>query len=95
MSRDPAGSDQESRTPAEIVAEVQSIVGGKGEVLGARKLPSGVIALIFKSVEAKEQWKNQGRVATVFGPGATIKERTLDMIVFRFPTGAISKIQPE
>jgi hypothetical protein len=37
------------------VAEIQSTAGGKGKILGARKLPSGAIALTFKSAEAKNQ----------------------------------------
>ena len=50
------GADtQNNRTATEIVAEVQSTTGGKGEIIRARKLPSGTIALIFKSIEAKNQ----------------------------------------
>jgi hypothetical protein len=86
---------QSERTAAEIVAGIKSTEGGRGEIIGARKLPSGAFALTFKSAEAKDQWKDQGKVTSVFGPGASIKESTLDVIVFGFPLGAISKLQPE
>jgi hypothetical protein len=92
---DQGTSTQHNKSAAEIVAEVQSSAGGKGEVIGARKLPSGAIALTFKSVEAKNQWKDQGKIADVFGPGAAIKESTLDVIVFGFPAKAISGLRPE
>lgn len=86
-----------NKTAAEIVADIQSTAGGKGEIIGARKLPSGAIALTFKSAEAKDQWKDKekGNVASVFGLGASIKENTLDVIVFGFPAKAISGLQPE
>ena len=32
---------------------------------------------------------------SVFGPGLLIKESTLDVIIFRFPLGVISKLQPD
>jgi hypothetical protein len=92
---DEGTSAQSNKSAAEIVAEVQSSAGGKGEIIGARKLPSGAIALTFKSVEAKNQWKDQDKVASVFGLGATIKETTLDVIVFGFPARAISGLRPE
>ena len=34
-------------------------------------------------------------MTSIFGPGVTIKERTLDMIVFGFPVGVISKLSLE
>jgi hypothetical protein len=52
---DEGTSTQSNKSAAEIVAEVQSSAGGKGEIIGARKLLSGAIALTFKSVEAKNQ----------------------------------------
>ena len=45
---------QGDQLAAEIVANIKSTEGGKGEVVGARKLLSRVIALMFKSVEAKD-----------------------------------------
>jgi hypothetical protein len=95
VTQAPGVSLQNSKTTAEIVADIQSTEGGKGEIVGAKKLPSGAIALTFKSLEAKDQWKGQGKVACVFGPGSAIRESTLDVIVFGFPPGAISKLQPE
>jgi hypothetical protein len=92
---DQGTSPQHSKSAAEIVAEVQSSAGGKGEDIGARKLPSGAIALTFKSVEAKNQGKDQGKINDIFGPGAAIKESTLDVIVFGFPAKAISGLHPE
>ena len=70
VTRDEGTSAQSDKSAAEIVAEVQSSAGGNGEIIGARKLPSGAIALTFKSVEAKNQWKDQGKVTSVFGPGS-------------------------
>jgi len=95
VSRDQAANTESTKTVAEIVAEVRSVPGGKGEIVGTRKLPSGDVALTFKSAEAKEYWKDQGALASIFGPGATIKERTLDVIVFGFPAKAISGLSPE
>ena len=95
MTCDEGTSAQSNKSAAEIVAEVQSSAGGKGEIIRARKLPSGAIALTFKSVEAKNQWKDQEKVTSVFGPGATIRESTLDVIVFGFPAKAISGLRPE
>ena len=95
VTRDEGTSAQSNKSAAEIVAEVQSSAGGNGEIIGARKLPSGAIALTFKSVEAKNQWKDQGKVTSVFGQGAAIRESTLDVIVFGFPAKAISGLRPE
>jgi hypothetical protein len=95
VTQAPGVSLQNSKTTTEIVADIQSTEGGKGEIVGARKLPSGAIALTFKSLEAKDQWKGPGKVACVFGPGSAIRESTLDVIVFGFPPEAISKLQPE
>ena len=44
-----------AKTAVEIVADIQSTARGKGEILEARKLLSGAIALTFKSIEAKNQ----------------------------------------
>ena len=52
---DEGTSTQNNKSAAEIVAEVQSSARGKGEIIRARKLPSGAITLTFKSVEAKNQ----------------------------------------
>ena len=46
-------SSQINKSAAEIVAEIQSTARGKGEIIRARKLLSGAIALTFKSAEAK------------------------------------------
>jgi hypothetical protein len=92
---DQGPSSQSDKTAAEIVTEIQSTAGGNGEIIGARKLPSGAIALTFKSAEAKNQWKDQGKVASIFGLGAAIKEATLDVIVFGFPAKAISGLRPD
>ena len=86
---------QKGRTAAEIVSAVKSNLDGKGEIIGARRLPSGIIALTFKSAAAKDQWKEAGQVGAVFGEGALIKESTIDVIVFSFPAKAISGLQPE
>jgi len=48
-----AAESLNKKIAAEIVINIQSTAGGRGEILGARKLPSGAIALIFKSAEAK------------------------------------------
>ena len=61
-------------------------------IAGARKLPSGAIALIFKSAEAKKAWQEQGSLTATFGATARATETTLDMIAFGFPKGAISSI---
>jgi hypothetical protein len=95
VTPEPGANPQVEKTAAEIVADIQSTQGGRGEIIGARKLLSGAIALTFKSAEAKDQWKGQDKVASVFGPGSSIKESTLDVIVFGFPPGAISRLQPE
>ncbi len=92
---DQSTNEQNNKTAAEIVADIQSTAGGKGEIVGARKLPSGAIALTFKSAEAKDLWKEKGKVTNVFGFGATVKESTLDVIVFGFPAKTISGLRPE
>ena len=58
VSCDQASNVENIKTVAKIVAKVWSMPGGKGEIVGARKLSSGDIALIFKSIEAKECWKD-------------------------------------
>ena len=45
---------QGNQLAIEIVANIKSAKGGKGEVVRARKLLSGVVALMFKSIEAKD-----------------------------------------
>jgi hypothetical protein len=92
---DQGPSSQSDKSATEIVAEIQSTARGKGKILRAKKLLSGAIALTFKSSEAKNQWKDQGKVASVFGLGTTIKETTLDVIVFGFLAKAISGLRPE
>ena len=90
LETDPARNS----SSAEIVQSVQKAAGGNGGILGARKLPSGAIALTFESTEAKKRWSAQGKVTEIFGLGAEIKEATNDVIAFGAPVGAISGIQP-
>lgn len=95
MTQETGSNLQGEKTAAEIVADVKSIEEGHGDIVGARKLPSGAIVLTFKSTKAKDYWKNQGKIINIFGPGSSIKENTLDVIIFGFPLGAISKLQSE
>jgi hypothetical protein len=44
---------QKGRTAAEIVSAVKSSSDSTKEIVGARRLPSGMIAFIFKSVITK------------------------------------------
>ena len=81
-----------TKTAAEIVNEIRSQLGGNGEILGARKLPSGAFALTFRTPEAKKLWKEQGKIEAVFGASARVKESTLNVIVFGCPPGEISKL---
>ena len=80
---------------ADIVKSVKSTAGGGEGILGARKLPSGAIALTFESIKVKGQWTWLGKVTEVFGEGASIHETTYDVIVFGVPLGSISGIQPK
>ena len=45
---------QGDQLATEIVANIKSAKGGKGEVVRARKLLSRAIVLTFKSIEAKD-----------------------------------------
>jgi hypothetical protein len=58
----------------------------------AKKLLSGVFALIFKSVKAKKAWQEQGALKATFKAFAKTIEFTFDMIVFSFLKKAISKV---
>lgn len=62
------------KTAAEIVHDIRSQPGDNGEILGARKLPSGAFSLAFRTHEAKKLGKEQGKVKAVFGAAA--KEST-------------------
>ena len=54
MTPEPGANPQVEKTAAEIVADIQSTQGGRGEIIRARKLLSGAITLTFKSAEAKD-----------------------------------------
>ena len=45
---------------------------GRVRLLGQGSSPSGAIALTFKSVEAKNQWKDQDKVASVLVKGNAV-----------------------
>jgi hypothetical protein len=66
--------------------------GGNDLITGARKLPSGAFALTFKSVKAKKAWQEQGALEATFKASAKTTESTLDVIVFGFFKGAISRV---
>jgi hypothetical protein len=83
------------KTAADIVKNIRSQPGGSGEILGARRLPSGAVTLTFRNTEAKQLWKEQGKVEAVFGPASRVKESTTDIIVFGFPRGDMSRLAAE
>lgn len=64
-------------------------------MIGVRTLPSGDTAVVFENERAKEQWNLLNKTKEVFGEGATTKERTLDVIVFGFPSGAFRGLSSE
>lgn len=81
--------------PTKSIAEVAAGLGGTSTgIQGARKLPSGMIALSFENAELKNKWaqENSQRVREVLGEGAKIREHTVDVIVSGFPAGALSTI---
>jgi hypothetical protein len=87
----PQGTRAGTKSAADVAKEIK---GASGGISGARKLPSGAFALTFQSEEAKEAWKGKGGIQTVFGSQASLRESTTDVIVFGFPKGAISNLQP-
>jgi hypothetical protein len=92
----PTGSQETNpKTAAEIVKNIRSQSGGSREILGARRLPSGAVSLTFRSTEAKQLWKEQGKVEAVFGSMAKVKESTVDIVVFGFPRGDMSRLAAE
>ncbi len=76
----------------EVVQLIRSQLGGDSLITGARKLPSRVFVLTFKSAEAKKAQQEQGLLEATFKATITTKENTLDMIVFSFLKGVISSI---
>jgi hypothetical protein len=89
----PEGAQSDNtKTAAEIVNVIRSELGGNGEILGARRLPSGAFALTFRTPEAKKLWREQGKIEAVFGASARVQESTLDVIVFGCPPGKISTL---
>jgi hypothetical protein len=88
----PSNPARGPKTAAEAVQAIRSQPGGNNLIAGARKLPSGAFALIFKSAEAKRAWQEQGSLTSTFGTSARATETTLDVIVFGFPKGAISGV---
>jgi hypothetical protein len=90
-----SNTEGKARTAAEVVKLIRGQPGGNDLITGARKLPSGAFALTFKSVEAKKTWQEQGALEATFGASAKTTESTLDVIVFGFPKGAISRVTPD
>jgi hypothetical protein len=81
-----------ARTAAEVVKLIKSQPEGNDLITGAKKLLSGVFALIFKSVKAKKAWQEQGALEAMFRASAKTTKSTFDVIVFGFFKGAISGV---
>jgi hypothetical protein len=84
-----------ARTAAEVVKSIRGQPGDNDLITGAKKLLSGAFALTFKSVEAKKAWQEQGALEATFRASVKTTEFTLNVIVFDFPKGAISRVTPD
>jgi hypothetical protein len=87
-----SNTEGKTRSAAEVVKLIKGQPEGNDLITGARKLLSGVFALIFKSVKAKKAWQEQGALEATFKASAKTTESTLDVIVFGFLKGAISRV---
>ena len=91
------GGSREANSSKTATQVAVALSGGEGQGLHARKLPNGMFALSFPSVEARKAWVgvNQGKVQEVLGVGAGIREHTFDVIVSGFPAGTIGDSSEE
>ena len=86
---------EQGKTATEVAQEL----GSEAEtgIRGVRRLPSGMYALSFADVTARNKWATEGKdkIAEVLGAKARIREHTLDVIVSGFPGGSISRLTEE
>jgi hypothetical protein len=88
-------TESKARTAAEVVKLIRGQPRSNDLITKARKLLSGAFALIFKSVEAKKAWQEQGALEATFRASAKTTEFTLDIIVFGFLKEAINRVTPD
>jgi hypothetical protein len=56
---------------------------------------SDAFAFIFKNVEAKKAWQEQGALEATFRAFVKTIKSIFDVIVFGFSKGAISRVTPD
>ena len=66
---------QKHRTSLELVRDINSATNGSGDVIAARRLPSGDVLVAFQSVLEKQKWEDRLEVLQTFGIGARFRTR--------------------
>ena len=86
---------EQGKMATEVARELES--EAETGIQGVQRLPSGMYALSFANITARNKWatKGKGKVVEVLGASARIRKHTLDVIVSGFPDGSISKLTEE
>jgi hypothetical protein len=66
---------QKQRTSLELVRDINTATSGSGDVIAARRLPSGDVLVAFQGVPEKQKWEACPEVLQAFGTGARFRVR--------------------
>jgi hypothetical protein len=66
---------QKHRTSLELVRDINRATDGSGDVIAARRLPSGDVLVAFQGPPEKQKWEARPEVLQAFGPGARFRVR--------------------
>src|SRR6266536_3515380 len=66
---------QKHRTSLELVRDINRATDGSGDVIAARRLPSGDVLVAFQGPPEKQKWEDRPEVLQAFGPGARFRVR--------------------